>query len=130
MREIKFRGKAITGIWVYGGISIKSHGTFIIDENLPYDDCCAVIPETVGEFTGILDSSGQEIYEDDIMRIEALHFDTSGPLPDILNVKFYDGTFQLFRGNHPLVGLHLGYVKKGKVIGNISDNSDWLETIE
>lgn len=67
-REIEFRGKAVTGIWVYGGISIKSHGVFINDESLPYDDCCRVIPETVGQFSGLKDIKQEKLYEDDLLQ--------------------------------------------------------------
>jgi uncharacterized phage protein (TIGR01671 family) len=152
VREIKFRGKRIdNGEWVCGCLYYFNYESnpanpvraFISPINeIAYKDGDVVEewevdPETVGQFTNSRDSKrtakypqGQEIYEDDIIRVEELHFDTSGSLPDILNVKFYDGTFQLFRGKQCLMGLHLSYVKNGEVIGRIFDNPDFLETVE
>lgn len=61
-REIKFRGKdAITGKWAYGFYYPSKGHSIIRDEK----DCeCIVLPESVGQFTGLCDKNGKEIYED------------------------------------------------------------------
>lgn len=69
MREILFRGKRLdNGEWVYGFI-VKMFGTYHIidkdDENTAYE----VIPETIGQYTGLKDKNGKRIFEGDILSI-------------------------------------------------------------
>ena len=71
-REILFRGKsAYSNKWLYGnlidnGLSGKDKSVFILPTDADnYDEYEEVIPETVGQFTGLKDKNGIRIFEGD-----------------------------------------------------------------
>ena len=133
-REILFRGKCrYTGKWVEGfycgGNERKTLSPCIfvyIPDRQSYD-CQDIIPETVGQYTGLKDIHGVKIFEGDIIKqYEKTQF--GDPVSDFGLIKWDNKECMLFRtstriGKDRLVTSRDIY----EVVGNIYDNPELLE---
>lgn len=130
MREIRYRGIGIAERkWVFGSLwfDTRNEATLIWSEELEY--WVRVDPSTVGEYTGLKDKNGKEIYEGDVIR-SPLSEDKTRP-----HRIFYHTGNAAFMGalvdRKELCYLRLDQdwiYKFGKeVIGNIHDNPELIE---
>ena len=117
MREILFRGKRVDkGERVYGYYMPRPNlGEYYI-VTVGKSIWHKVIPETVGQYTGLTDKNGQKIFEGDILRV--MYKNCYGN--DICHtVTLYDMTDRL----------DVERISESEVviIGNIHDNPELLE---
>lgn len=72
MRAIKFRAKIKDGDeWKYGGgVQVIGSYALMLSDDGGRGVVHLVQPDTVGQFTGLLDRAGREIYEGDIVRYD------------------------------------------------------------
>ena len=120
MREIKFRGKRIDdGEWVVGSyqadIMLLGKHTIIYSDMEGFYCEDEVIPETVGQYTGLKDKNGKEIYEGDVVWCRA--GEHSG------GVWEYEERFVAEYGWTQSM-LEMSMCDEVEVIGNIYDNPE------
>ena len=128
-REILFRGfNNKHKEWRYGYYFVNRGQHFIVEDKIEKnpilsEEDFAVNPETIGQYTGLKDKNGKEIYEGDIVIIgEKLK----------AKVIYYDGAFRMQSefSPTPIDTTDMGYMMREfsvRVIGNIHDNPELIK---
>lgn len=128
MRTIKFRAKGkYDGQWHYGGLIQVSKGYSIATKIEDAFEMCAVDPETIGQFTGLYDKNGKEIFEGDIILYGGSIQHEVVFRHGAFGYLIYGGEFISYAGNTNFTFNPLNRSKKHEVIGNIYDNPELLK---
>lgn len=148
MREI-FRGRTTdTNKWVYGYYYELKGTTYIIEKETGFFDidcgevifgtayCHEVIPETVGQYTGLKDKNDIEICKGDIIRIVGNYFNgTIFEGNNTFGVIYYAGTYVIRDTLEECLhntfknaswGISRFYNYDIEIVGNITDNPELL----
>ena len=133
MREIKFRGKSNIYGWVYGTFALIDGSCHIFEKEDLTEDGHHIRQEsdrptwvdenTVGQYTGLKDANGHDIYEGDIVASTCGEF--------IYKVVYNDKRFASFGlcRKQDMFMHYFGEAMEARectVIGNIHDNPDLL----
>lgn len=130
-REIKFRGKKFCqDEWIYGSLITRGErgadGNFI---DTGRGECYPLQQDTIGQFTGLHDKNGKEIYEGDIIAVNGIQI---GYIVGGVRGYCYDVIYTPAKHNGekawPLYSVVTrDYPNKCEVIGNIHDNPELLK---
>lgn len=138
MREIKFRGKRVdNGEWVDGWyVGYSEAQGYIHRDYIDKDEVWSVDAETVGQYTGLKDKNGVEIYEGDMLASGGADEWYIGGC-----VSYCDDKDCMLAGGFFLAEDTEGHVSDFwendwseivvhmEVIGNIHDNPELMETV-
>lgn len=134
-REILFRGKRVdNGEWIEGFFAKSGDKTFILIDNdiaVGYVAMKEVIAETVGQFTGLTDKNGTNIFEGDIVKYTNTQRGVYEIGQKMRGVVVFDEKIGCYisKNNfqrHP----DFWFSEDIEVIGNIFDNPGLLEEKE
>lgn len=143
-REIKFRGKQLNGEWAYGDLLRIGGGCIIyigsktetqtpdipkeseVAVELFDNDIAIVIPDTVGQFTGLTDCNGNEIYEGDILSTDLAKSSCEVVFRNgCFALRLNDGEEDFYDILAPLED-SVAQTKYHAIIGNIHDNPELI----
>lgn len=138
-RENKFRGKSKdNGEWVYGDLCTQ-HAVLtaligVWDSESMTCNWHPVLPETVGQYTGLKDKNGKEVYQDDVVKTWVPTTIQEWRHEVALRVVFKNGCF-CAENDRRSIPLHdiccsnpLNEFFECEIIGNAYENADLIAT--
>lgn len=130
MREIIFRAQIMdSDEWVYGSLVYSpSEKQYYIVEHSGDELSYPVKDETIGQFTGLLDTNGNKIFEGDIVQVTIYQNGKYGIRRGSIAYMQSNCTFFIFVQNGYNVQLSSIY-KDIEIIGNIYDNPELLKEV-
>lgn len=132
MREIKFRGKRLdNGEWIFGSLFNFAGECEIADCNTIDYSRYDVDPATVGQYTGLKDKNGKEIWENDIVETPLLDPICGDILADAwcnAEIRFRNASFVVSYYKSSCNIYLQDLYDKIEVIGNIHDNFELLQS--
>ena len=134
MREILFHGKRTdNGEWVEGDVlQIRYHSGHIeyqIMPQTPVSSAVPVLPETIGQFTGLADKNGVRIFEGDICRFKRFNDIHVGEIVFNVTTASFVMRYQSIVGAYgekATQKMLLSVCDDIEVVGNIRDNPELL----
>ena len=145
MRHSKFRGRKSNGEWIYGdlvhNVGVGASTALIFPEEAHDSwDRYIVLTDTIGQFTGLHDKNGKEVYEGDILLLPANTKVKAYEKGDFVEDKFVQRFAVVWAKQCQGYGLCQPYEAKFEapdvvgmaavdrmfVIGNIHDNPELL----
>lgn len=135
MREILFHGKRTdNGEWIEGDVlQTKYHSGHIeyqIMPQTPVSSAVPVLPETIGQYTGLTDKNGKRIFEGDICRFKRFNDIHVGEIVFNVTTASFVMRYQSIVGAYgekATQKMLLSVCDDIEVIGNIHDNPELME---
>ncbi len=134
MREVEYKAKMVDGgVWVYGNYCELAGRKYIIPDHSQFRDIhdadlensfTEIIPETVCQWTGLLDKQGVKIYEGDILKTD------DGDIVEVRYEKIY-ASFGLWKKGWAFLHYFHEAVEPQccEVIGNIHDKAQQKQAL-
>ena len=137
MREILFRGKRLdNGEWVYGDCRATENCIAVPCDIRHFGigyDVYPVVPDTIGQYTGLKDRNGKRIFEGDILMLSDRKSHSEDVVVEhgLYGWTFYNPKTATFYsdGSHTYAAVEncRFMFGTGILIGNIHDNPDLLK---